>query len=106
MFLNELHRDILDQKSHQKVRLNSNQSVANRTSSNRAQVLSSSQANSRRVTIGNNSASPKKSAVEEPKKLDLRPITIPVATNVNNRLKKYANFLFESCETGRTTGKY
>ena len=44
-------------------------------------------------------------APAEPTKLDLRPITIPVATNVNNRLKKYASYLFESCERAKATGK-
>ena len=48
----------------------------------------------------------KKPIQPEKKQLDLRPITIPLATNVNNRLKQYANFLFECCDKVKETGMY
>ena len=100
-----MQRDVKDAEAHKKM---DSYKLPNRTSNESGGSESTAHTKQFQAPVADNLERVADSQLNPPaayQKLDLRPITIPLATNVNNRLKKYANYVFQSCKTAKETGK-
>lgn len=108
--LDELQRDILSPKTHNEVKLRLDSDLERKSSliTKRALNHSPTHVSERRGTVLSPVSKQSPTKDHKPFPLDLRPISlpVPVATNVNNRIKIYANKLFYSCGNTKLTGKY
>lgn len=115
VLLTELQRDILDPVSHRDIRIKLSPAFSNKKFPSKFDLFIATDSPANRASVRKGSAqvsstttqNAKQKAPVQNKQLDLRPITLPpVATNVNNRIKLYANSLFASaCSRTKVTGK-